>query len=172
MKFNILLFLSLMCIGPSFCAWGKPNRSKSTTTTTTTTTIQSSMSSSRMGLERRVGKPDDDKEDEDASSLELDGIESTVINGTDQEERFFNKFPLHVFMKKKRPFVSFSTVTQTSTVTALVTSSTVGLCAQLVNVTGPCRLRRGMWVDDPIVLSFDDDMDSIDDALSPSKTLK
>jgi hypothetical protein len=29
-----------------------------------------------------------------------------------------------------------------------------------------------MWVDDPIVLSFDDDMDSIDEALSPSKTLR
>ena len=171
MKSNILLFLSLMCIGPSFCAWGRPNRSKSTTTTTTTTTIQSSMtSSSRLGLERRVGKPDDDKEDEDASSLELDGIESTVINGTDQEERFFNKFPLHVFMKKKHPFVTHSTMTRTSTITALITSSTVGLCAQLVNVTGPCRLRKGLWVDDPIVLSFDDEMDSIDDSLSPTRT--
>lgn len=167
MKSIVLLFLVSLCIGPSFCAWGRP-RAKSTSTSS----INPPQSSSRIGLERRVGKPEDDKDYEDGSSLELDGIESTVINGTDQEERFFNKFPLHVFMKKKRPFVSFSTVTQTSTVTALVTSSTVGLCAKLVNVTGPCRLRRGMWVDDPIVLSFDDDMDSIDDALSPSKTLR
>ena len=73
---------------------------------------------------------------------------------------------------KWRPFVTHSIVTRRSTVTAVVVSSTVGLCAQLVNVTGPCRLRRGMWVDDPIVLSFDEEMDSIDDALSPSKTLR
>ncbi|XP_046642694.1 uncharacterized protein LOC124327741 [Daphnia pulicaria] len=70
-----------------------------------------------------------------------------------------------------RPFVTYSVVRRTTTITAAVISSTVGLCAKLVNVTGACRLRRGMWVDDPIVLSFDDDMDSIDDALSPSKTL-
>jgi len=167
MKSTVFLIVVSLCVGPSFCAWGRP-RAKSSTTTS----ISSPPNSSRIGLERRVGKPDDDKDYEDSGSLELDGIESTIINGTDQEERFFNKFPLHVFMKKKRPFVSFSTVTQTSTVTALVTSSTVGLCAKLVNVTGPCRLRRGMWVDDPIVLSFDDDMDSIDEAFSPSKTLR
>jgi hypothetical protein len=85
----------------------------------------------------------------------------------------FNKFPLHVFLKKKHPFVTLSTMTKTSTVTAVITSSTVGLCAQLVNVTGPCRLRKGLWVDEPIVLSFDDEMDSIDDTLlSPSQTSK
>lgn len=171
MKSTVFFIIVSMCIGPSLCAWGRPRASKSSTTTTTTSPPLPS-SSSRMGLERRVGKPDEEKDYEDGGSLELDGIESTVINGTDQEERFFNKFPLHVFMKKKRPFVSFSTVTQTSTITALITSSTVGLCAKLVNVTGACRLRRGMWVDDPIVLSFDDDMDSIDEALSPSKTLR
>ncbi|XP_057376756.1 uncharacterized protein LOC130697990 [Daphnia carinata] len=164
MKIIVVLFMVMLCVGPSLCVWGKL-KSKSTDTTNTPTL-------ERMGAERRVGKPVEDKDydaDEGAGSIELDGIESTIINGTDQEERFYNKFPLHVFMKKKRPFVSFSTVTQTSTVIALITSSTVGLCAKLVNVTGPCRLRRGLWEEDPIVLSFEDDMDSIDEALSPSK---
>ncbi len=88
----------------------------------------------------------------------------------EEEER---KILFKLWKKYKwRPFVTYSTVRRTSTITALVTSSTVGLCAKLVNVTGACRLRRGMWVDDPIVLSFDDDMDSIDDVLSPSKTLR
>lgn len=165
-RVSVVLLMVTLCIGPCLCAWGKPKSTSSTTTPTPTI--------SRMGVERRVGKPDEDKdyEDDGAGSLELDGIESTIINGTEQEERFYNKFPLHVFMKKKRPFVSFSTVTQTSTVTALITSSTVGLCAKLVNVTGACRLRRGLWVEDPIVLSFEDDMDSIDEALSPSKTFR
>jgi hypothetical protein len=74
--------------------------------------------------------------------------------------------------RRRRPFVTYSTVTRTSTVTTLVVSSTVGLCAQLVNVTGPCRLRRGIWVDDPIVLSFDDEMEFIDETFSPSRTLR
>ena len=73
---------------------------------------------------------------------------------------------------KWRPIVTYSIVTRTSTVNALVVSTTVGLCAKLVNVTGPCRLRRGLWVDDPVVLSFDDDVDLIDDALSPNRTLR
>jgi hypothetical protein len=74
--------------------------------------------------------------------------------------------------RKRIPFVTYSILTRTSTITALVVSSTVALCAQLVNVTGPCRLRRGLWIDDPIVLSFDDDMDTIDEAFSPSQTLR
>lgn len=96
--------------------------------------------------------------------------ETIILDDTEEEERLFHKFPLHVFMKKKHPFVTHSTMTRTSTITALITSSTVGLCAQLVNVTGPCRLRKGLWIDDPVVLSFDDEMDSIDDSLSPTKT--
>lgn len=86
---------------------------------------------------------------------------------------FLNKnHPLHSLIKKKHPFATFSTVTATSTLTDTVTSSTIGLCASLVNVTGACRLRRGLWVEDPIVLTFDDDMDAIDGALLPSSTLR
>jgi hypothetical protein len=108
--------------------------------------------------------------DDEGSDGATDDETAIIQDDTDEEERLFHKFPLHVFMKKKHPFVTHSTMTRTSTITALITSSTVGLCAQLVNVTGPCRLRKGLWVDDPIVLSFDDEMDSIDDSLSPTKT--
>ncbi|XP_032789980.2 uncharacterized protein LOC116927099 [Daphnia magna] len=86
----------------------------------------------------------------------------------DDERKLFH-FPVRwSHKKKKEPIVS--TVTRTSIATALITSSTVGLCAQLVNVTGPCRIHRGFRMEDPIVLSFDDEMDSIDSILSPSKT--
>ena len=108
--------------------------------------------------------------DEGSGAGATDDETAIIQDDTDEEERLFHKFPLHVFMKKKHPFVTHSTMTRTSTITALITSSTVGLCAQLVNVTGPCRLRKGLWVDDPIVLSFDDEMDSIDDSLSPTRT--
>lgn len=113
-----------------------------------------------------------------SSSLEdaTDGTDGTdAKDGTDQRFHHHhnqNHHPLHLFMKKKRPFVSFSTKTETATVTTTVTSTTIGLCAQLVNVTGACRLRRGLWVEDPIVMSFDDDMDAIDGALLPSATLR
>jgi hypothetical protein len=109
-------------------------------------------------------------DDEGSGAGATDDETAIIQDDTDEEERLFHKFPLHVFMKKKHPFVTHSTMTRTSTITALITSSTVGLCAQLVNVTGPCRLRKGLWVDDPIVLSFDDEMDSIDDSLSPTRT--
>lgn len=89
----------------------------------------------------------------------------------EDDERKLIHFPVRwSHKKKKEPIVS--TVTRTSIATALITSSTVGLCAQLVNVTGPCRIHRGFRMEDPIVLSFDDEMDSIDSILSPSKTFR
>ena len=33
------------------------------------------------------------------------------------------------------------------------------LCAKLVNVTGACERRRGLWKEEPIVISFDEDAD-------------
>ncbi|KAI9563468.1 hypothetical protein GHT06_010931 [Daphnia sinensis] len=164
-------FLIIVClanfIGPSCCFWGKLRAKLKTSA------IESS--SSKFSLLHRVGRPEDEftfdekpADDDAAGSLE---VETTVIDGTSEEERLFNKYPLHVFMKKKKPFVELSTTTKTSTVTAIITLSTVGLCAQLVNVTGPCRMRKGLWVREPIVMSFDDDMDSIDGALTPTKTV-
>ena len=34
---------------------------------------------------------------------------------------------------------------------------TVRLCARTVNVSGACRRRRGRWMEEPVVLTFDDD---------------
>lgn len=82
------------------------------------------------------------------------------------------KFKKKKKKKKKPPFLTFITRTETSTVTEVATAPTVGLCAKLVNVTGACRLRRGLWVEDPIVLTFDDGMDNIDGLLSPSHALR
>ena len=60
------------------------------------------------------------------------------------------------------------TKTTTSTVTATVTVPTTGLCAKLVNVTGRCRRRKALWIEDPIVMTFDDDMEALDAAFSPT----
>ncbi len=166
----------LMWIDPSVCIWGKAKSSSNKAV------VISSRPSSEIAAEHRhrSGKSSDDlfvllneeNKDDDKGSI-LTDEETLLFDGTteEEEERLFNRFPLHVFLKKKHPFVTLSTMTKTSTVTAVITSSTVGLCAQLVNVTGPCRLRKGLWVDEPIVLSFDDEIDdSIDGPLSPSRT--
>ncbi|EFX82164.1 hypothetical protein DAPPUDRAFT_241304 [Daphnia pulex] len=167
----ISIVILMMWIDPSVCIWGKAKSSSNNN--------KAVMSSGEIPAEHRSGKSSDDMFvmlDDQAAEYEgsIEGGETLISNGTtEEEERLFNKFPLHVFLKKKHPFVTLSTMTKTSTVTAVITSSTVGLCAQLVNVTGPCRLRKGLWVDEPIVLSFDDEMDSIDDTLlSPSQTSK
>ena len=70
--------------------------------------------------------------------------------------------------KKHHMFLTVTTTTETSILISTSTISAVGLCAKLVNVTGPCRLRRGMWVEEPVVMTFDDGMDDIDSAFSPS----
>lgn len=38
-------------------------------------------------------------------------------------------------------------------------------CAKLVNVTGECRIRRGRRVEDPVVLTFDDETERMVDVL-------
>ncbi len=46
------------------------------------------------------------------------------------------------------------------------------VCAKLVNVTGVCRRRRGFLIDDPVILSFDEEIgESIDDVLHPGQFL-
>ena len=64
--------------------------------------------------------------------------------------------------------------TVTSTLVVTSTTSVTGFCAKPVNVTGSCRRRRGSWLEDPIVLTFDDvlDDDLIGDAFSPTKTFR
>lgn len=55
------------------------------------------------------------------------------------------------------------------------------VCAKLVNVTGGCRRYRGFLIDDPIILTFDEELDdSIDFAIHqalrpqfmPTRTLR
>jgi len=72
--------------------------------------------------------------------------------------------------KKNNLFVTYTTTTSMSTSFVSSTTEVTGICAKLVNVTGACRRRRGQWVDEPIVMSFDDNMDMLDSAFSPSKT--
>ncbi|KAK4012461.1 hypothetical protein OUZ56_024700 [Daphnia magna] len=49
----------------------------------------------------------------------------------------------------------------------LVTNTTTVniACAKLVNVTGPCRRRRGLWLEEPIVLSFDEETEKLTEIL-------
>lgn len=49
-----------------------------------------------------------------------------------------------------------STITEIKTKT-ITKKTTIGVaCAKLVNISGPCRRQRGHWVEEPIVLTFDD----------------
>ena len=58
------------------------------------------------------------------------------------------------------PISTTTSSTPKPSFTSSLTSSTVIFtCAKLVNVTGPCSRRRGMWAEEPIVVSFDDDVD-------------
>lgn len=49
----------------------------------------------------------------------------------------------------------------------MVTKSTTVIvaCAKIVNVTGPCRRRRGYWKEDPIVLTFDEETEKLTEIL-------
>ena len=67
-------------------------------------------------------------------------------------------------------------VTRTSTLTQSVVTTifTMATCARLVNVTGPCtHLGGGVRdVHEPVVLTFDEDMEEIDLLLAPTKILR
>jgi len=66
-------------------------------------------------------------------------------------------------------FATVSTATVTTTSTFVTLTRRASYCAKLVNVTAACRRRRGMWIDEPEVMSFDGDSDAIDEILRPSK---
>jgi hypothetical protein len=79
----------------------------------------------------------------------------------------------HLLWHDVNYWVTTRTERETSTTTLIVTSSTVSVCAQLVNVTGACRRRKGLLVDEPLVLSFDDEIDdAVDVAFSPSRPIE
>jgi len=52
---------------------------------------------------------------------------------------------------------SSTALTTTETFTQTVQVTTVVVCAKLVNVTGSCRLRRGMWLESPEILTFNEE---------------
>jgi len=68
-----------------------------------------------------------------------------------------------------------NTVTSTSTesvTTTLTFSVTIKqVCAQLVNVTGVCRRRRGLFYEEPIVMYFDEGFDDVEEYFNPTAPL-
>lgn len=75
--------------------------------------------------------------------------------------------PLHPF---NPIYISRLPDTISTTTTATVRTSTV--CAKLVNVTAACRRRKGLLIDEPIILTFDEDMEELDDLLKPTEPLQ
>ena len=67
------------------------------------------------------------------------------------------------FHRPPGPYVPTVTLTSSTIVTTTDTTSVV--CVKLINVTGPCLLRRETWVEEPIVLSFNEDFDDTFDIL-------
>jgi len=59
-----------------------------------------------------------------------------------------------------------STVSETTTVS--VTSTTTAVCAELVNATTVCNARNGRWLRHPEIMSFDDNLELIDQFINPS----
>jgi len=56
-------------------------------------------------------------------------------------------------------------LTTTETFTQTVQLTTGIVCAKLVNVTGACRLRRNVWLEEPEILTFNEGMDDVLDYL-------
>ena len=90
---------------------------------------------------------------------------SSVKTAEEQDLLKALRMPGHPFI---RHTTRFSTVSQTVVQTLVVGG---GACARLVNVTGPCHLRRRSSdnQDDqdqhPVILTFDQDNDDDDDSL-------
>lgn len=91
--------------------------------------------------------------------LKVEAASSVDHTSTRLNNRLFH-FPPSLFFRRT---VSTETLTSLTVVTETDTTSVV--CAKLINVTGPCLRRRGAWVQEPIVLSFNDDMDDAVDLL-------
>ncbi|EFX76444.1 hypothetical protein DAPPUDRAFT_107009 [Daphnia pulex] len=110
-------------------------------------------------------------------AIQRDGL----ILGGRRNDRYKRKIS---YIKKivARPYMTFAwlepiasladvqrttTLTSTSTLKSTVTVTSKFVCAKLVNVTGLCRRRRGLLIDEPVILSFDDQLDEfIDDAFT------
>ena len=60
------------------------------------------------------------------------------------------------------------TVTDFSTEFATITTTASVICAQLVNVTGVCRRRKDLKMEEPIVMIFDEGFNEIEDYFFPT----
>ena len=59
-------------------------------------------------------------------------------------------------------------ITRTHLVSVTLHAISTGVCVKLVNVTGACLRRRGVWIEEPIVLTFDDEIeDQVDMLYTP-----
>ena len=70
-----------------------------------------------------------------------------------------------------------STVTKTSTKTTTsfttITLTTRTICGNYINATTACRRKRQFWIDRPIVLALDEELDPfVDQILNPSLVLR
>lgn len=69
-----------------------------------------------------------------------------------------------------------TTVTSTATefVTVSTTSVTVitDVCAKLVNATTACRRRKGLPIEEPVVMVFNEGLDDVENFFSPTAPLR
>lgn len=71
--------------------------------------------------------------------------------------------------KRQATVTSTSFVTETVTINVNVNTQ----CAQLVNVTGACRRRRGMFDDEqPVVIILDDGLEDVERYFNPSAPVR
>ena len=82
-------------------------------------------------------------------------VQSCIPTGT-----AFSALKSQAYAHCLSPISTTTSSTPKPSFTSSLTSSTVIFtCAKLVNVTGLCSRRRGIWAEEPIVVSFDDDVD-------------
>jgi hypothetical protein len=84
---------------------------------------------------------------------------------------------LAVSIEAKKGHKYKSTVTRTTTTTtttfSTVKSTTRTVCVNYVNATSACRRKRQFWIDTPVVLALDEEMDSFaQQFLNPSPVMR
>jgi len=70
---------------------------------------------------------------------------------------------------RQQPNTVTSTVTETITTTAIFSTTITDACAVLVNVTADCRRRRGIAIDEPVIMMFDEGLDDVEEYFNPSQ---
>merc|ERR1712137_279030 len=74
--------------------------------------------------------------------------------------------------EKRQANTVTETVTESKTTTLILTVSVNQVCAQLVNVTGSCRRRRGIIASEaPVVMILDEGLEDVEEYFNPSAPL-